>query len=116
MKKPLIIAGAISVILGISGMITEPEPQMLVYEEIPHEEVQTDIEEKEQEEGLGIDEAIEPGQDGSDPEELPQTAIEVTYQEAQELMQIASAEALNQGSDGMWLVKQYKPPSGAWET
>lgn len=104
MKKPLIIAGAISIILGISGMITEPEPQMLVYEEIPHEEVQTDIEEKEQEEGLGIDEAIEPGQDGSDPEELPQTAIEVTYQEAQELMQIASAEALNQGSDGMWLV------------
>ena len=30
--------------------------------------------------------------------------IEVTYEEAQELMQIASAEALNQGIDGMRLV------------
>lgn len=30
--------------------------------------------------------------------------IEVTYEEAQELMQIASAEALNQGEDGMLLV------------
>ena len=30
--------------------------------------------------------------------------IEVTYEEAQELMQIASAEALNQGVDGMRLV------------
>lgn len=30
--------------------------------------------------------------------------IEVTYEEAQELMEIASAEALNQGEDGMLLV------------
>ncbi len=30
--------------------------------------------------------------------------IEVTYAEAQELMEIASAEALNQGEDGMLLV------------
>lgn len=30
--------------------------------------------------------------------------IEVTYEEAQELMKIASAEALNQGEDGMRLV------------
>ena len=30
--------------------------------------------------------------------------IEVTYEEAQELMQIASAEALNQGTDGMLYV------------
>lgn len=107
MKKPLIIAGAISVMLGISGMITEPEPQMLVYEEIPHEEVQTDIEEKEQEEDLGIDEAIEPGQDGSDPEELPPAAgevIELSLEDAQLLMKIAQAEAGNQGTDGMWLV------------
>lgn len=35
--------------------------------------------------------------------QCPQT-IEVTYEEAQELMQIASAEALNQGEDGMLLV------------
>lgn len=35
--------------------------------------------------------------------QCPQT-IEVTYEEAQELMMIASAEALNQGVDGMRLV------------
>lgn len=35
--------------------------------------------------------------------QCPQS-IEVTYEEAQELMQIASAEALNQGEDGMLLV------------
>ena len=35
--------------------------------------------------------------------QCPQT-IEVTYEEAQELMEIASAEALNQGEDGMLLV------------
>lgn len=35
--------------------------------------------------------------------QCPQT-IEVTYAEAQELMEIASAEALNQGEDGMLLV------------
>ena len=35
--------------------------------------------------------------------QCPQT-IEVTYEEAQELMQIASAEALNQGTPGMLLV------------
>lgn len=35
--------------------------------------------------------------------QCPKT-IEVTYAEAQELMEIASAEALNQGEDGMLLV------------
>lgn len=106
MKKPLIIVGAISVMLGISGMITEPEPQMLVYEEIPHEEVQTDIEEKEQKEDLGIDEAIEPGQDGSDPEELSPAAGEVikfSYEDEQSLLAEGTAEAANQGEDGIWL-------------
>ena len=31
-------------------------------------------------------------------------AIEITYEEAQELLQIAEAEAGNQGPDGQWLV------------
>jgi len=35
--------------------------------------------------------------------QCPKT-IEITYEEAQELMEIASAEALNQGEDGMLLV------------
>lgn len=35
--------------------------------------------------------------------QCPKT-IEVTYEEAQELMEIASAEAFNQGEDGMLLV------------
>lgn len=34
----------------------------------------------------------------------PQEIIEISYEDAQELMQIASAEALNQGEDGMLMV------------
>lgn len=45
--------------------------------------------------------------------------IELTYQEAQELMQIAQAEAGNQGTDGIWLVcsvivNRTRDTSGIW--
>lgn len=45
--------------------------------------------------------------------------IELTYEEAQALMQIAQAEAGNQGIDGMWLVmstcvNRARDTSGAW--
>lgn len=39
----------------------------------------------------------------TDVAEIPK-AIEITYEEAQELLQIAEAEAGNQGPDGQWLV------------
>lgn len=52
---------------------------------------------------LGLCVLAQPIQADAHERQCPQT-IEVTQQEAMELMQIASAEALNQGEDGMLLV------------
>ena len=104
-KRALITLGAMSVISGTCSMCTTPEQvQVLQYEEIPDEEIQAHFKETEQKEDISEYEPIQAVEARSDAEELPSAAIEVTYEEAQELMQIASAEALNQGSDGMWLV------------
>lgn len=52
---------------------------------------------------LGLAILCHPVQSHAHERQCPQ-AIEITYWEAQELMQIASAEALNQGVDGMLYV------------
>jgi N-acetylmuramoyl-L-alanine amidase len=52
---------------------------------------------------LGVTILSHPVQSEAHERQCPKT-IEVTYEEAQELMQIASAEALNQGEDGMLMV------------
>lgn len=52
---------------------------------------------------LGVTVLCQPIHSEAHERQCPKT-IEVTYEEAQELMQIASAEALNQGEDGMLMV------------
>lgn len=90
-KKVFSWMGVILMVLYVSLAYTPPIPPVPKWEPIPKEEV------------------IRPKKILSEPE--PQLivdefkpAIEFSYDEAQELLKIAYAEAGNQGTDGQWLV------------
>ena len=84
-----------------------PQTEVLIYEEITDEEIQTHIKETEQKEDIPVNGIIETAEVGQLAEELPQEPTkvnELTQEEAQLLMRIAQAEGGTQGADGMWLI------------
>ncbi len=84
-----------------------PQTEVLIYEEITDEEIQTHIKETEQKKDIPVNGIIETTEVIQSSEELPQERVKVnefTQEDAQLLMRIAQAEAGDQGTDGMWLV------------
>ena len=84
-----------------------PQTEVLIYEEITDEEIQTHIKETEQKKDIPVNGIIETTEVGQSSEELPQERVKVnefTFDEATLLMRIAQAEGGTQGADGMWLI------------
>lgn len=84
-----------------------PQTEVLIYEEITDEEIQTYFQKAEQKENLAVNGNVEVVEVGQLTKELPQESVKVnefTQEEAKLLMKMAQAEAGNQGTDGMWLV------------
>ncbi|WP_207647716.1 cell wall hydrolase [Butyrivibrio hungatei] len=76
-----------------------------IWEEIPHEETETYIQEKRETEDLSVNGDVQVEEMGQCPESISQSSGQVmTDAEKKMLMKVAQAEAGNQGIDGMWLV------------
>ncbi len=107
MKKTLIMTGVMSIALGLFSGASVPvgdgEP---LWEKIPDEEIQTNIEQERKTKDMEFVKPVQEVTIGECTKESPQAAgtIELTYDDAQLLMKIAEAEAGNQGTEGMWLV------------
>lgn len=107
MRKTLIIAGAISIALGLFlRSCVHTEDGQTLWERIPDEEVHEVITEEEQTADIRQYGPLQEVKTGSveDPPQTTGQIVELTYEEAQLLMKIAQAEAGNQGTEGMWLV------------
>lgn len=94
-------------ILLMCSIPKEPKTEVLIYEEITDEEIQTHIKETEQKKDIPVNGIIETTEAGQPSEELPQERVKVnefTLDEATLLMRIAQAEGGTQGADGMWLI------------
>ena len=99
-KRLLITIGIILVLTGVVMMLhPDPEPSGGIYEE-----TKTDFEETEQKEDIHDTGAEQDGEAGQAPEVVSQATVEVTWEEAQELMKLAYCEAGNQGITGQRLV------------
>ncbi len=99
LKRGLIVCGTISVLTGGSLLLFYDDGQDItppIFEEIPME-IQVNIEPAEPEENA---EPVVEAETG----EITRKVIEFTYPEAKLMLQVAQAEAGNQGEDGMWLV------------
>lgn len=98
MRKLLMCAGAISVSAGVMMGVFFPvtEPVESIFEPIPIEnkEVQVNIEQVTPPEPVV---EVETG-------EITLKVIEYTQEEAIDMLQVMSAEAADQGEEGMWLV------------
>lgn len=94
-------------ILLMCSIPKEPQTEVLIYEEITDEEIQTHIKETEQKKDIPVNGIIETTEVRQSSEELPQERVKVnefTLDEATLLMRIAQAEGGTQGADGMWLI------------
>lgn len=94
-------------ILLMCSIPKEPQTEVLIYEEITDEEIQTHIKETEQKKDIPVNGIIETTEVRQPSEELPQERVKVnefTLDEATLLMRIAQAEGGTQGTDGMWLI------------
>ena len=107
MRKMLIVAGAISIALGVFlRSCVHTEDGQTLWERIPDEEIYEVITEEEQTADIRQSGSLQEVETGSveDPPQAAGPIVELTYEEAQLLMKIAEAEAGNQGAEGMWLV------------
>lgn len=101
MRKLLMCAGAISVSAGVMMGVFNPaiEPsETSIFEEIPQEEIQ-----KEVQVNTGPIKEPEPVVE-VETGEITLKVIEYTQAEAIAMLQVMSAEAADQGEEGMWLV------------
>ena len=107
MRKMLIVAGAISIALGVFlRSCVHTEDGQTLWERIPDEEIYEVITEEEQTADIRQFGPLQEVETGSveDPPQAAEPIVELTYEEAQLLMKIAEADAGNQGAEGMWLV------------
>lgn len=104
-KRMLTLAGILSVMAGTLLHFAIPTNSDSIWEEIPHEETETYIQEKRETEDLSVNGDVQVEEMGQCPESISQSSGQVmTDAEKKMLMKVAQAEAGNQGIDGMWLV------------
>lgn len=104
-KRMLTLTGILSVMAGTLLHFAIPTNSDSIWEEIPHEETETYIQEKRETEDLSVNGDVQVEEMGQCPESISQSSGQVmTDTEKKMLMKVAQAEAGNQGIDGMWLV------------
>ena len=104
-KRMLTLTGILSVMAGTLLHFAIPTNSDSIWEEIPHEETETYIQEKRETEDLSVNGDVQVEEMGQCPESISQSSGQVmTDAEKKMLMKVAQAEAGNQGIDGMWLV------------
>lgn len=104
-KRMLTLTGILSVMAGTLLHFAIPTNSDSIWEEIPHEETETHIQEKRETEDLSVNGDVQVKEMGQCPESISQSSGQVmTDAEKKMLMKVAQAEAGNQGIDGMWLV------------
>lgn len=104
-KRMLTLTGILSVMAGTLLHFAIPTNSDSIWEEIPHEETETYIQEKRETEDLSVNGDVQAEEMGQCPESISQSSGQVmTDAEKKMLMKVAQAEAGNQGIDGMWLV------------
>ena len=104
-KRMLTLTGILSVMAGTLLHFAIPTNSDSIWEEIPHEETETHIQEKRETEDLSVNGDVQVEEMGQCPESISQSSGQVmTDAEKKMLMKVAQAEAGNQGIDGMWLV------------
>lgn len=104
-KRMLTLTGILSVMAGTLLHFAIPTNSDSIWEEIPHEETETYIQEKRETEDLSVNGNVQVEEMGQCPESISQSSGQVmTDAEKKMLMKVAQAEAGNQGIDGMWLV------------
>lgn len=104
-KRMLTLTGILSVMAGTLLHFAIPTNSDSIWEEIPHEETETYIQEKRETEDLSVNGDVQVEEMGQCPESISQSSGQVmTDTEKKMLMKVAQAEAGDQGIDGMWLV------------
>ena len=104
-KRMLTLTGILSVMAGTLLHFAIPTNSDSIWEEIPHEETETYIQEERETEDLSVNGDVQVEEMGQCPESISQSSGQVmTDAEKEMLMKVAQAEAGNQGIDGMWLV------------
>lgn len=106
MKKGLMLAGMVSMLVGVMLYIAEPVPsasEKPLWEKVPDEEIHTVIQKEEQAENIPEPEPVQEYETGT-LEKDAQAAGALTDKEKLWMKKLAMAEAESEGEDGQWLV------------